>query len=326
MRLTRRRFLLAAAATGILGRVRPEHRAERWAKRWAKRWEWRGSALGAEARIVLTGPKDQAEAALAAVVAEIDRLENIFSLHRAHSQLSRLNARGVLAAPARDLRDALAASARWKRLTGGAFDPAVQPLWQHWAQGAAEPAQQAALDRVLARVRNAEIGLAAGRITLSPGTALTLNGIAQGIVADRVSALLVRRGFTSPLIDTGEMRLTGPERRPVDLPAAGLRLHVAEAAVATSAPGALSFDAAGRRHHLFDPRTGDSPGWWRSVTVIAATAEAADALSTGFAVSPPELVGDLAASLTQIAVVATDRTGETKIFGAKRLLSENFTT
>lgn len=318
MRLTRRRFLLAAAATGILGRVRPEHRAERW--------EWRGSALGAEARIVLTGPKDQAEAALAAVVAEIDRLENIFSLHRAHSQLSRLNARGVLAAPARDLRDALAASARWKRLTGGAFDPAVQPLWQHWAQGAAEPAQQAALDRVLARVRNAEIGLAAGRITLSPGTALTLNGIAQGIVADRVSALLVRRGFTSPLIDTGEMRLSGPERRPVDLPAAGLRLHVAEAAVATSAPGALSFDAAGRRHHLFDPRTGDSPGWWRSVTVIAATAEAADALSTGFAVSPPELVGDLAASLTQIAVVATDRTGETRIFGATRLLSENFTT
>lgn len=317
MRLTRRRFLLAAAATGILGRVRPEHRAERW----AKRWEWRGSALGAEARIVLTGPKDQAEAALAAVVAEIDRLENIFSLHRAHSQLSRLNARGVLAAPARDLRDALAASARWKRLTGGAFDPAVQPLWQHWAQGAAKPAEA-----VLARVRNAEIGLAAGRITLSPGTALTLNGIAQGIVADRVSALLVRRGFTSPLIDTGEMRLSGPERRPVDLPAAGLRLHVAEAAVATSAPGALSFDAAGRRHHLFDPRTGDSPGWWRSVTVIAATAEAADALSTGFAVSPPELVGDLAASLTQIAVVATDRTGETRIFGATRLLSENFTT
>ncbi len=313
MRLTRRRFLLAAAAAGVLGRVR------------AEQWEWRGSALGAEARIVLTGPRDQAEAALADVVAEIDRLEDIFSLHRDDSQLSRLNARGELAAPARDLRDALAASARWKRLTGGAFDPAGQPLWQHWAQGAAEPAG-AALGRVLARVRNTEIGLAAGRITLSPGAALTLNGIAQGIVADRVTALLIRRGFTRPLIDTGEMRLSGPERRPVDLPEAGLRLHLAEAAVATSAPGALSFDAAGRRHHLFDPRTGDSPGWWRSVTVIAATAEAADALSTGFAVSPPELVGDLAASLDDVAVVATGRAGETRIFGETRLLSENSTT
>ncbi len=313
MRLTRRRFLLAAAAASVLGRVRPE------------RWEWRGSALGAEARIVLTGPRDQAEATLAEVVAEIDRLEDIFSLHRAHSQLSRLNAQGVLAAPSRDLRDALAASARWKRLTGGAFDPAVQPLWQHWAEAAEAPAE-AALDRVLARVRAAEIGLAAGRVTLSPGAALTLNGIAQGIVADRVTGLLVRRGFTAPLIDTGEMRLSGPERRPVDLPEAGLRLHLAEVAVATSTPGALRFDPSGRRHHLFDPLSGDSPGWWRSVTVIAATAEAADALSTGFAVSPPELVGDLAASLADVAVVATGRAGKTRILGAARLLSENAAT
>jgi thiamine biosynthesis lipoprotein len=317
MRLTRRRFLLAAAATGILGGVLGRARPERW--------EWRGSALGAEARIVLTGPKDQAEVVLAEVVAEIDRLEDIFSLHRAHSQLSRLNAQGVLAAPTRDLRDALAASARWKRLTGGAFDPAVQPLWQHWARGAAESAE-AALGRVLTRVRNAEIDLAVGLITLSSGTALTLNGIAQGIVADRVTGLLVRRGFTAPLIDTGEMRLSGPERRPVDLPEAGRCLHLAEAAVATSTPGALRFDPSGRRHHLFDPLSGDSPGWWRSVTVIAATAEAADALSTGFAVSPPELVGDLAASIADVAAVATDRAGATRTFGATRLLLESFTT
>jgi thiamine biosynthesis lipoprotein len=141
-----------------------------------------------------------------------------------------------------------------------------------------------------------------------------------------VVALLVRRGFTPPLIDTGEMRLPGAERHTIDLPGAGMRLHLAEAAVATSAPGALSFDAAGRRHHLFDPRTGDSPGWWRSVTVIAATAEAADALSTAFAVSPPELVGDIAASLTDVAVVVTNRAGETGTFGATRLLSESFTT
>jgi thiamine biosynthesis lipoprotein len=317
MKITRRRFLLAAMAAGVLGKVRPQ------------RWEWRGSALGAEARIVLTGPKEQAGAALAAVVAEIDRLEDIFSLHRPGSQLSRLNAAGVLDAPSGGLRHALRASARWKHLTGGAFDPAVQPLWRHWARGGAEPVLA-----VLARVRKAEIGLAPGHVTLSPGAALTLNGIAQGIIADRVAALLARRGFTRPMIDTGEMRLPGPDRRPVDLPAAGLRLHLAEVAVATSAPGALYFDTAGntggsmggRRHHLFDPKSGDSPGWWRSITVIAPTAEAADALSTGFAVSPPELVGDITASLADVAVVATGRAGETRTFGAARLLSENSTT
>ncbi len=156
MGLTRRRFLLAATAAALVGRASAEH------------WEWRGSALGAEARIVLTGWRDQAEEALAAVVAEIDRLENIFSLHRPVSQLSRLNAQGMLDAPSRDLSDALVASARWKRLTSGVFDPAVQPLWQYWAQGPAK-SEHAALDRV----RRAEIGLAAGRVTLSPGTAPT---------------------------------------------------------------------------------------------------------------------------------------------------------
>jgi thiamine biosynthesis lipoprotein len=295
----------------------------------AERWEWRGSAMGAEARIVLTGPRDQAEAVLTEVAAEIDRLENIFSLHRPGSQLSRLNGAGVLGAPSDDLRDALLASARWKRLTVGAFDPAVQPLWRHWAQGRAEPVLVA-----LARVRDARIDFAAGRITLSPGTALTLNGMAQGIIADRVAGLLARRGFSPPLIDTGEMRLPGQERRPVELPEAGLRLHLAEAAVATSAPGAMYFDTAGdragerasRRHHLFDPKSGESPGWWRSVTVIAPTAEIADALSTGFAVSPPELVGDLSASLDGVVAVATNWLGETTTFGAARLLSEIFTT
>jgi thiamine biosynthesis lipoprotein len=309
MRLTRRRFLLAAVATSLLGRVRAEH------------WEWRGSALGAEARIVLTGARDQAEAALSDVVAEIERLEDIFSLHRANSQLCRLNATGVLDAPARDLSDVLAASARWKRLTGGAFDPAVQPLWRHWAEGAAEPQH-----KVLEQVQAAKIDLAAGRIAISPGAALTLNGIAQGTVADRVAALLSRHGFTAPLIDTGEMRLPGPERRPVDLPDAGLRLLLAEAAVATSAPAALSFEPTGRRHHLFEPSSGDSPGWWRSVTVVAPTAEAADALSTGFAVSTPEMIGDLTASLTDVTVIATSRLGTTRAFGVARILSESSPT
>jgi len=295
---------LAATAAAALGRVTPQ------------RWEWRGNALGAEARIALAAPRDQAEAALAAVTAEIDRLEDIFSLHRPGSQLARLNAAGSLDGPARDLREALAASAHWSRATEGAFDPAVQPLWRLWARG--EGDAQTALDRV----RAAHVSVADARITLAPGTGLTLNGIAQGIVADRVADLLARHGFTAPLIDTGEMRLPGGEQRIVALPDAGLRLRLAEAAVATSAPAALTFDPAGRHHHLFDPHSGASPCWWRSVTVVAPTAEAADALSTAFAVSSPESVGDLAAGLPDTAVIATSRDGRTRRFGARRLPGE----
>ena len=140
---------------------------------------------------------------------------------------------------------------------------------------------------------------------LAPGTALTLNGIAQGIIADRVAALLVRRGFAAPRIDTGEMRLPGPDRRRLRLPAAGVEIEVADCAVATSAPDALRFPGSG--HHLFDPRTGRCPELWRSVTVIAPTAADADALSTAFAVSTPERIGDLVPADT--LVLATEPGG-----------------
>ena len=46
---------------------------------------------------------------------------------------------------------------------------------------------------------------------------------------------------------------------------------------------------------------------------ISPTAEAADALSTGFAVSPPELVGDITASLTDVAVIATGQAGDVSV-------------
>ena len=294
MSLTRRRFLLLAAAASVVAPARRET------------WDWRGDALGAEARIVLSGARDAAQAALAEVAAEIDRLENIFSLHRPSSQLARLNRDGALTAPARDLTEALRISAHWRHRTEGAFDPAVQPLWTAAVAGTPAP---------LERVRAAGIVVAPGLVRLSPGTALTLNGIAQGVIADRVAALLTRRGFASPRIDTGEMRLPGNERRRLRLPDAGLELEVADCAVATSAPDALRFPGLGGI--ISSTRcTGRSPEHWRAVTVIAPTAADADALSTAFAVSPPERIGDLVPADT--LVLATDRAGRTRRFGRAR--------
>ena len=292
MTLTRRRFLLVTAAAAAATTI-PARR---------ELWEWRGSALGGEASIVLEGARDAAQAVLAEVAAEIDRLENIFSLHRPASQLARLNRDGALAAPARDLTGALRLAARWRAATEGAFDPAVQPHWTAAVAGA--PARPEL-------VREARIRVEPGRVTLSPGAALTLNGIAQGLIADRIAALLARRGFAAPRIDTGEMRLPGRERHRLRLADAGLALEVADCAVATSAPDALRLPGA--RHHLFDPATGRSPGHWRAVTVIAATAADADALSTAFAVSTAERIGDLVPPDT--LVLATDRAGRTLRFG-----------
>jgi thiamine biosynthesis lipoprotein len=63
-------------------------------------------------------------------------------------------------------------------------------------------------------------------------------------------------------------------------------ISIVNQAVATSGPYGFQFDALGRFNHLFDPRTGASAHAYRSVSVIAATATRADALSTAFSLLP----------------------------------------
>lgn len=302
--MTRRRFVvtaLAAGATGGLaslmasGSVRPN-------------FVWSGSALGGEARISLYGAdRDQAASVLEAAAREIDRLENIFSLYRESSELSHLNDTGRSTRPSRDLADVLSASVRWREITNGAFDPTVQPLWLALAAGEAP-------EGMLART-GAWIDVRTDEIVLAQDSALTLNGIAQGRIADRVTEVLLAGNFKDVVIDAGELRLPGRERRVVSIPAANAAVSVAEVAVATSEPKSLVFDSATWRHHLIDPKTGESPRHWQSVSVFAPTAETADALSTAFAVMPHWAVADLVATIDDVAVIGRDGKGRIRRFG-----------
>lgn len=274
---------------------------------------WRGAALGGEARVSLYGPDPAAaRGALAAVTAEIDRLEQIFSLHRATSELSRLNRDGALDAPSRDLAEVAASALRWRERTGGAFDPAVQPIWLAASDG--KPATAALL-----ALAGTPVSVTPSRISVAPDCALTFNGIAQGRIADRVTEILSHHGFTDVVVDAGELRLPGRTRRAVGIPAAKAAVSVAEVAIATSEPKSLVLDARGFRHHLIDPRTGDSPRHWQSISVFAPTAETADALSTAFAVMPSEAVADLAATIADVAIIGADWKGRVRRYGDARM-------
>jgi thiamine biosynthesis lipoprotein len=143
MKSTRRQFVVAAFAAGILGSagaiIATGDRKPAFM--------WRGAALGGEARVALYGPDPEAASgALAAVAAEIERLEAIFSLHRETSELARLNRDGHLAAPSRDLVELLRSAVAWRGRTNGAFDPTVQPLWL--AAAAGKPVSPAMIAKV----------------------------------------------------------------------------------------------------------------------------------------------------------------------------------
>lgn len=268
------------------------------------RWIWRGTALGAPATLILEHlDRAAAELAVAACLDEIERLEREFSLHRPDSALSRLNATGALA-PSLDMLALLEAAAAVSDASHGAFDITVQPLWELYARhfrvhpGGKEGPRDAAIAATLRRIDYRQVSLAPERIILPGGMSITMNGIAQGYITDRVADLLRGRGWTNVMIDLGEIyalgsRADGKEWAieidpPSVLRAALPLLNVRDRAVATSSAAATVFEESGRHHHLFDPRTGRSACHCVQVTVVAGRATIADALSTALFVARPE--------------------------------------
>ena len=278
-------------------------------------WSWTGDALGAAARIELRHPdRTQARRLVEACVAELRRLETAFSLYRADSEVSRLNRDGYLDHPSPDLLAILRQARDWGERTDGAFDVTVQPLWRlhadHFADhpGDSRGPSPAALAAACALVDHRGVDIATGRIAFDkPGMAITLNGIAQGYITDRVVDRLRDAGISSTLVDMGEIAahgLRGAETPwSVGVPdgRGGLVtiLPLRDRAIATSAGHVTVFDPTGRFHHLFEPRTGACAGHVKAISVIADNATTADALSTALFVTP---LGETSALLRQVAL------------------------
>jgi thiamine biosynthesis lipoprotein len=300
--LTRRRFIGITAAAAGLGLVPLGSTA----RAGGNLVTWRGQAMGAVATLqVHHHDRAAAQRLIEGALAEIRRLERVFSLYRADSALVALNRHRVLVAPPADLVELVAVSRHFFEITGGAFDPSVQALWtlyrDHFSdpeadpQGPSERARRAALERVgFDRVVSDP-----DRISLPDrGMALTFNGIAQGYASDRVVQILRAGGVEHSLVDMGEPRVMGchPSGGPwrvgladSDQPSRiAETLEVVDRAVATSGGYGFHFDREGRFHHLLDPRTGWPGNLYKSVTVVLPSATSADALSTAFCFLPFE--------------------------------------
>lgn len=289
--IARRRFIAVAGSAAALGGAAPA--------RPAAVYRWQGTALGARASIRLAHHDHAAAARLVErCVAEIRRLEAIFSLYRRDSALRRLNRAGRLDAPPFELLELAGEAEALRRFTDGAFDVRVQPLWEAYAACARDGLD---LDGAAARARLAEAqARTAGAIDAGPGSlrleragmALSFNGIAQGYITDRVAALLRAEDIGDLLLDLGEIRALGrhPSGRPWRAALGGEdgagTVELRDRAVATSDPAGTRFDERGRHHHLFDPATGRAAAAGRAVSVVAPTATLADGLATAVAIRP----------------------------------------
>lgn len=283
----------------------------------------RGTAFGTIVSLTATGRSiRQADAALDASFAAIRAVERSMSLFDPKSEISRFNRAGFLDSPSPLFASVIEQSRRVWKLTGGAFDPSVQPLWGVWSKAAAEGGAPRPNALVSARAR---IGFekvnwnGLGAISAGTGLELTLNGIAQGCAADLVSDIMRRRGIDSAFINTGEFggagatfaqeRLIGIQD-PRNRTALIGTLPASRRFTATSGDYASAFTADFSAHHIFDPRTGFSPKELSSVTVLAPTGAMADALATAFMVTGRGKAFKLAREIDGVDALLISKSGD----------------
>jgi thiamine biosynthesis lipoprotein len=333
-RPTRRRFFrIVGAAAGLpllIATVRATAPKARF-------HTWRGEVLGALSELTLWHPDAAfARRTILRVRNEIERFERIFSLYRPYSEISRLNEDSKLVKPSPELRELIEESQRLGALSGGAFDISVQPLWKlyeahFWSRTNVQPDIAArARDVAHSVVDFRQIACSAAAIEFArSGMAITLNGIAQGYVSDAIADMLRNEGFESAVVDLGEYRTIGrhPEGRPWRI---GIRdgrnvgsidrmIDLENMALAVSGGYGTTFEASGRCHHIFDPRTGASANRLVDVAVIGPRATAADGLATAICVAGEALAPTLVAAYPHTRAILTRLDGTSITFTAKGL-------
>ena len=302
-------------------------------------YEWNGTSLGCPSRLLIYHRnRSAAEEMVARCVAEIDRLERIFALYRDDSEITRLNRDGRLSAPSHDLLAVLSQSQHLSALSDGGFDVTVQPLWDLYAAhffATPSPAPEGPGPRAIAAALKLVdwngIDISARQVALArPNMRLTLNGIAQGYVTDRITQILRDRGFDRVLADLGRSEIYAIGRHPDGHPwRIGLAdprqpeqfaraLDLTDCSVCTSGGYGTKFEASGRFHHLFEPSTGASANHLIGVSVFAPSAMLADGLSTALYVTPSDVASRLLAQFPGATALVTLPDGKTNQLVAGR--------
>ena len=235
----------------------------------------------------------EADSIVGCAFEEMDRLIGIFSRFDSCTALSELNSSGRLELPPPELVQLAADAARYNALTAGGFDVSVGPLVELFRSCESKELPDAADVRAALDLVGAEsIDISRRRIAFGrQGMRMTLDGIAKGFIVDRVARVLEQRGIRDYLVEAGgDIRVRGsrgdgrPWRVAVQDPDKAGKLpdviEISSGAVATSGSYEGAYDPEAEHHHIFDRSDGSSPQYSSSVTVLAPTTQAADALAT----------------------------------------------
>lgn len=255
---------------------------------------------------------------------EVYRLEDLMSVTRPHSDVSRLNTFGA-AELSNDTASALRTALSAASLTDGALDVTVYPLVRAWGftTGSHRVPGEKELFTLLKRVGWQKIRLEGNACAIPEGTMVDLSAVAKGYASDRLAALLREGGVKSAIIDLGgNAYCVGAKddgsdwrvgiRDPGEGGALAAVVAVQDKAVVTSGAYVNRFTGAdGKAYgHIFDPKTGrPAESGLLSATVIGPRGVQCDALSTALFVMGRKRAEAFLPTLVDMDAVLIDDNG-----------------
>ena len=273
----------------------------------------------------------RASALLDEAVAEISRIERLLTTYSDDSQTNRINASaGIRPVPVdAEVYRLIERSLQLSRITQGAFDITYgsidKRLWNFDTTMTALPDPVTARRMVrLINYRNVRLNPADQSVFLvEKGMRIGFGGIGKGYAADRAKQLLRERGVTSGIVNAaGDLTTWGnqPTGEPWTIGIADPGAHrqtsfnqafsyltISDIAVATSGNYEKYALIGNKRYsHTIDPKTGFPVTGIKSVTIIAPSAELADALATPVMVMGVQVGLDLINQMRGVAAILID--------------------
>lgn len=297
-------------------------------------------AMGTVFEIAAYGPSPEyVSRAIDQAFKEVIRLDHIMSDYIPQSDLSRINRTAHFRAEPipHDLYQVIKQSLLYSRMSGGEFDITVGPLARVWKAEiqdgrAPSPAEEERLRRCVGW-RNVTL-IPPDRIEFhSPCMAIDLGAIGKGYAVDRAAAVLRSWGIRQALISAGGSTIYGMGSPP-GKPAWVVRLRdpsgmlnpevrLSGNSVSTSEQTRNPEPHGAPFGHIIDPATGVPVRTAYSVSAVAPTATASDALSTTLLLMGPVNGKSLVRKLSQVAALWISAQGKTETLSTGPRISVN---